>query len=63
MNIEELEKQVQVLEDIEEIKKVQARYVNSLLLAQFEDLFDCFSKDGVLDLHAGRAEGKVSCLF
>ena len=38
MNIEELEKKIQVLEDIEEIKKVQAHYVNSLLLAQFEDI-------------------------
>jgi hypothetical protein len=58
MNIEELAKQVQVLEDIEEIKKLQAHYVNCLLLTNFEDMFDCFSKDGVLDLHAGRAVGK-----
>ena len=58
MNLEQLEQKIRVLEDIEEIKKLQAQYVNCLLLAKFEDMFDCFSKDGILDLHAGRAEGR-----
>ena len=58
MNIAQLEQQIRVLEDIEEIKQLQVQYVNSLLLAQYEGMFDCFSKDGILDLHAGRAAGK-----
>ena len=62
MTLEELEKRIRTLEDIEEIKKLQVRYVNCLLKAQFDDIVDCFAEDSVLDLHAGLCNGKQEML-
>jgi hypothetical protein len=58
MTLEELEERVRTLEDIEEIKKLQARYANSLINTRWDDVVDCFAEDGVADLHMGRATGK-----
>jgi hypothetical protein len=58
MDLSEMETRLKVLEDIEEIKKLQVRYVNSLLLANYDELLDCFSEDGVVDTHAGLAKSK-----
>ena len=57
----ELERRIQKLEDIEEIKKVHYRYVNSLSFARWEDLADSFTEDGVcriglMDPRKGRAD-------
>ena len=59
MTLEELEKRIQILEDIEEIKKLQVHYCNSLILASWDEVIDCFTDDGVVDLHAGFARGKA----
>ena len=53
-----LEERIQRLEDIEEIKQLQVHYINCLILSDFDACLECFSEDGVLDIHAGRAEGK-----
>jgi hypothetical protein len=62
VTLAELEHRVKVLEDIEEIKKIQIRYVNSLLKVEFENLADCFAEDAILDLHAGTVKGKKEIL-
>jgi ketosteroid isomerase-like protein len=58
MTLEESEKRLRTMEDIEEIKQLQARYVNCLITTQWDELIDCFTEDGVVDLHAGLAKGK-----
>jgi hypothetical protein len=62
MNLEQLEKRIKILEDIEEIKKIQYRYINSLVKVQFSDIAECFAKEGVLDIHAGTAKGRKEIL-
>ena len=46
------------MEDIEEIKQLQACYINALITTQWDELLDCFVEDGVVDLMAGLARGK-----
>jgi hypothetical protein len=58
MSLEELEKRIRIIEDTEEIKKLQARYINALITTQWDALIDCFTEDGVVDLMAGLARGK-----
>ncbi len=50
MTLEELEKKVKVLEDIEEIKKLHINYVYLLCNLQWDDMLDCFAEDATLDL-------------
>jgi hypothetical protein len=56
MNIEELEKRIRVLEDIEEIQKLHYRYVNGLTVSNIDEMVPCFSQDGIVDIHAGLAK-------
>ena len=57
--LNELEKRARILEDIEEIKKVQRKYVFCLCNRQWDDLLDCFAEDGIADIGThGRREGK-----
>ena len=58
MTLEEIEKRLRTLEDIEEIRKLQARYVNCLSTVQWDELVDCFAEDAVVDLHTGTPVGK-----
>ena len=58
MTLDDIEKRLRILEDIEEIKKLQARYVNCLTTVQWDDLTDCFAEDGIVDLPIGLAKGK-----
>jgi hypothetical protein len=58
MTLEEIEKRLRTLEDIEAIRQLQARYVNFLSTIAWDDLVDCFAEDGVVDLHTGIARGK-----
>jgi hypothetical protein len=58
MTLEELEKRLRTLEDIEEIKQLQARYVNCLTTTEWDELTDCFAENGAADLHAGLVRGK-----
>jgi hypothetical protein len=53
MTFEELEKRVQVLEDIEQIKRLQIRYVNCLTTTDWDGLVDCFAEDAFVALSAG----------
>jgi hypothetical protein len=73
--LDDLEKRVQALEgmaqkvqsltDIEEIKVLQARYVNGLTLADWDQVVGCFSKNAEVDLHSGHVTGTeaISKLF
>jgi hypothetical protein len=58
MTSEEMERRLTRLEDIEEIRQLQSRYVNCLTTTQWDELVDCFTEDGVADLHTGTARGK-----
>lgn len=58
MSLEELEKRIQILEDTEEIKKLQIHYVNCLTTMRWDELLDCFSDNGVVDLESGFGRGK-----
>jgi hypothetical protein len=58
MTLEELNKRLSTLEDIEEIKQLQAHYVNCVITTKWDDLVDCFSENGVFNAHAGVARGK-----
>jgi hypothetical protein len=49
MQIEELEKRLKTLEDIEEVKKLQLTYINALIICDWDKVEDCFAKDGVVD--------------
>ena len=50
MTLEELEKRVKVLEDIEAIKKLHINYVYLLCNLQWEDMLDCFAEDATMEL-------------
>jgi hypothetical protein len=61
MTLEELEKRVKVLEDIEEIKQLHYRYVNSLTQCNWDDLLDCFAEEGATDFpEFGVSKGKAA---
>ena len=57
MDLEEMEKRLRTLEDIEEIKNIQVRYVNYLTTADWDKLVECFTKDAFVDLTNGSARG------
>ena len=50
MDIKEIESKVKLLEDIEQIKQVQIRYVNYLTTCNWDEIADCFAKDAVTDI-------------
>ena len=58
--LEVLEKQVRILQDIEQIKKLQRAYGYYLEHWMLQELLDCFSDspDVVLDLYPGTYLGK-----
>ena len=58
MASDSLESRIQILEDIEEIKQLQARYVNFLIDTRWDELVECFSENGCFSAHAGDARGK-----
>ncbi len=58
MDSQDFEKRLRRLEDIEEIKQIQAHYVNCLTTANYDELLKCFTDDAVIDLHAGLARGR-----
>ena len=53
MTYEELEKRLKTLEDIEEIKQLQIRYVNCLTTTDWDGLIDCFAEDAFVALSEG----------
>ena len=59
MSLEDLEKRVQRLEDMDQIKKLHVHYVNCLTTASWPEVLDCFSENGVIDFPQGVARGKL----
>jgi len=59
MTLEELEKRVKVLEDIEAIKQLHINYVYLLCNLQWEDMLKCFAEDATMELlDQGVCKGK-----
>jgi len=50
VTLEEMEKRIRVLEDIEAIKKLHREYVYALASQQWDDMLDCFADDGIADI-------------
>ena len=53
----EEQKQVQVLADIEAIKRLQYHYVNSLVQTNWKEILGCFAENGSVDIGEG-SEGE-----
>ena len=59
MTLEEMEKRLKVLEDIEAIKKLQNDYIYALASQQWDDMLECFAEDGSADIWThGLKKGK-----
>ena len=58
MSMEELEKRVRRLEDMDQIQKLQVHYVNCLTTTSWPEVHDCFSDNAVIDFPQGVARGK-----
>jgi hypothetical protein len=58
MNLDEMEKRIRVLEDIEEIKKLNEYYVENFNPPVWEKIEPCFSKDAEMDVYAGHVRGR-----
>ena len=43
--LEEIKKRLRVVEDIEEIKQLQYRYLNCVMFAKWDEIMDCFAED------------------
>ncbi len=46
-NLEDLEKRIKVLEDVEAIKRLKSKYFRSIDRKLWDELAECFSKDGI----------------
>ena len=59
MTLEELEKRLRVLEDIEEIRQLQYTYIDSVMRCDWDGVDDCFLDDSVVDFkESGMLNGK-----
>jgi hypothetical protein len=58
VTLEEMEKRVRTLEDIEEIKQLNEYYVEHINPPEWKYLEQCFSRDAVLDVYAGKVNGR-----
>jgi len=59
VKVEEMEKRLKVLEDIEAIKNLQNDYIYALASQQWDDMLDCFAEDGSADIWThGLKKGK-----
>jgi ketosteroid isomerase-like protein len=50
MSLEELEKRVKAIEDLEEIKKLHQNYINLMDNLQYEKVLDLFTEDGTAEV-------------
>jgi hypothetical protein len=50
MSLEELEKRVRAIEDLEEIKKLHQNYINLMDNLQYEKVLDLFTEDGTAEV-------------
>jgi hypothetical protein len=60
MTLEEMEKRIKIGEDVEEIKKLQYRYINCLNFGKWDDMKECFAENIELDLGEGSEKGRVT---
>ena len=58
MTLEELEKRLKVLEDIEEIKQMHIDYVLALNHQNFEEMIEYFAEDATMVFQGGEYQGK-----
>jgi len=59
MSLEELEKRVRALEDLEEIKKLHQHYINLMDNLQYEEVLDLFTEDATSEVrNFGIKKGK-----
>jgi len=59
MSLEELEKRVRALEDIEEIKKLHQHYIDLMDNLRYEEVLDLFTEDATSEIrHFGVKKGK-----
>lgn len=49
--VAELSDRLRLVEDENEIKRLQRRYVNALMTQQWDDAVDCFAQDALIDVH------------
>lgn len=67
MTLEEIEKRLQVLEDIEQIKQLQYRYLNCVMFATYDDIGDCFAENSTIDFgapgHPIKGKGAIEKFF
>jgi ketosteroid isomerase-like protein len=59
MNIEELERRVQILEDIENIKKLHQNYINLMDNLKYAEVMGLFTEDAIAEVrNSGVKKGK-----
>lgn len=59
MLIEDLEKRIQAIEDLEQIKKLHQDYINLMDNLQYEEVLDLFTEDGTAEIrNSGLKKGK-----
>jgi hypothetical protein len=60
MDLEQMEKRLKTLEDIEEIKQLHVHYVNCLTIADWDKVSECFAENSRVDFGNRMAEGKAA---
>ena len=59
MSLEDLEKRIGALEDLEEIKKLHQKYINLMDELRYEEVLDLFTEDGTAEVrNLGIKRGK-----
>ena len=59
MTSEEMGKRLKIIKDIEDIKRLQYQYINILTFAKWDEVAECFTENGKLDLGEGSEKGRV----
>jgi hypothetical protein len=61
VTLEEMEKRLRTVEDIEQIKQLHHRYINDLTFINWDDVIDCFSENSSIDVQfGGLIKGKAN---
>ena len=66
MTLEEMEKRLKAVEDIEQIKQLHNRYMNALAFIDWDTIIDCFAEDSSLDVEFGgfiRGKAAIATFF
>ncbi len=59
MSLEDLEKRIQALEDLEEIKRLHQHYINLMDNLRYADVLDLFTEDATVDIrNSGIKKGR-----